>query len=91
MAQSNVIPLPEGARERIEAAVEAAFERQIATTIAFSAIPSTRGAEGPCQDMFAALLRERGYEVDDWIIDQDELKSLPGYGPVETDFSRART
>ncbi len=91
MSQSNVIALPDGAQERIEAAVEAAFERQMATTIAFSAIPSNRGQEGPCQDMFAGLLRERGYEVDDWIIDQDELKSLPGYGPVETDFSRART
>jgi acetylornithine deacetylase len=91
MPQSNVIALPPGARARIEAAVEGAFERQIATTIAFSAIPSTRSQEGPCQDMFAGLLRERGYEVDDWIINQDELKSLPGYGPVETDFSRART
>jgi acetylornithine deacetylase len=91
MSHSNLINLPEGARERIEAAVEAAFEKQLATTIAFSAIPSTRGQEGPCQDMFGGLLRERGYEVDDWIIDQDELKSLPGYGPVETDFSRART
>jgi acetylornithine deacetylase len=91
MSHSNVMALPEGARERIEAAVEAAFERQIATTIAFSAIPSNRGQEGPCQDMFARFLRERGYEVDDWIIDQDELRSLPGYGPVETDFSRART
>ena len=60
MPQSNVIPLPHGARERIEAAVEAAFEKQLATTIAFSAIPSTRGGEGPCQDMFATLLRERG-------------------------------
>jgi acetylornithine deacetylase len=91
MSQSNAIALPEGARERIEAAVEAAFERQIATTVAFSAVPSNRGQEGPCQDMFAGLLRERGYEVDDWVIDQDELRSLPGYGPVETDFSRART
>jgi acetylornithine deacetylase len=91
MPQSNVIALPDGARERIEAAVEAAFERQVATTVAFSAIPSTRAQEGPCQDMFAGLLRERGYEVDDWVIDQDELKALPGYGPVETDFSRART
>jgi acetylornithine deacetylase len=41
--------------------------------------------------MFAALLRERGYEVDDWIIDHDALKALPGYGPVETDLTRART
>ena len=87
----KAVPLPAGARERIEQAVEAAFEAQVATTIAFSAIPSTRGQEGPCQDMMAGLLRQRGYEVDDWIIDQDDLKSLPGYGPVETDFSRART
>jgi acetylornithine deacetylase len=42
MSQSNIMALPDGARERIEAAVEAAFERQIATTVAFSAIPSTR-------------------------------------------------
>jgi acetylornithine deacetylase len=65
MPESNVIPLPVGARERIEAAVEAAFERQIATTMAFLAIPSTRGQEGLCQDMFAGLLRERGYAVED--------------------------
>jgi len=91
VSQSNIIPLPAGARERIEAAVEAAFAAQISTTIAFSAIPSTRSQEAPCQDMMARLLRERGYEVDDWIINQDDLKDLPGYGPVETDFSRART
>lgn len=91
MPQSNLIPLPAGARERIEAAVEAAFGQQIATTVAFAAIPSNRGQEGPCQDMFAGLLRERGYEVDDWLIDQNALKDLPGYGPVETDFSRARS
>ncbi len=72
-------------------AVDAGFERQIADTIAFAAIPSTRGQEGPCQDMMADLLRARGYAVDDWRIDQDDLRHLPGFGPVETDFSRART
>jgi acetylornithine deacetylase len=77
--------------QRILDAVDAGFDRQIATTRDFVAIPSTRGAEGPCQDMIGDLLRERGYEVDDWHIDQDELKDLRGYGPVETDFSRART
>lgn len=87
---SNPI-LGEAERARIFAAVDAAFERQIATTIDFVRVPSTRGQEGPCQDMIGDLLRERGYEVDDWHIDQDDLKHLPGYGPVETDFSRART
>jgi acetylornithine deacetylase len=78
-------------RERIVDAVDTGFDRQLATTRDFVAIPSTRGAEGPCQDMIGDLLRERGYEVDDWHIDLDELKDLRGYGPVETDVSRARS
>ncbi|TNC12909.1 ArgE/DapE family deacylase [Methylobacterium terricola] len=83
--------LTEAERDALFSAVDAGFARQIADTIAFSAIPSTRGQEGPCQDMMADLLRARGYAVDDWRIDQDELRHLPGFGPVETDFSRART
>ncbi|WP_315832819.1 ArgE/DapE family deacylase [Bradyrhizobium prioriisuperbiae] len=78
-------------QRRILDAVEAHFDDQIATTIKFSSIPSTRGAEAPCQDMFGDLLRTRGYEVDDWQIDINDLKDLRDYGPVETDFSRART
>jgi acetylornithine deacetylase len=72
-------------------AVDANFDAQLATTRDFVAIPSTRGAEGPCQDMIGDLLRQRGYEVDDWHIDLDDLKGLRGFGPIEHDFSRART
>jgi len=78
-------------QRRILAAVDEAFDAQLAVTKDFVAIPSTRGAEGPCQDMMGALLRERGYEVDDWKIDLDALKDLRGFGPIEHDFSRART
>src|SRR5260370_17051951 len=78
-------------QQRILDAVDANFEAQLATTRDFVAIPSTRGAEGPCQDMIGDLLRQRGYEVDDWHIDVDELKDLRGFGPIEHDFSRART
>jgi acetylornithine deacetylase len=78
-------------QQRIVDAVDAGFDRQLATTRDFVAIPSTRGAEGPCQDMIGDLLRARGYEVDDWRIDLDDLRDLRGFGPVETDFSRART
>jgi acetylornithine deacetylase len=78
-------------QQRIVDAVDAGFDRQLATTRNFVAIPSTRGAEGPCQDMIGDLLRARGYEVDDWRIDLDDLRDLRGFGPVETDFSRART
>lgn len=83
--------LTETERERVFAAVDAAFAQQIRDTIAFAAIPSTRGQEGPCQDMMADALRARGYAVDDWRIDPADLRDLPGYGPVETDVSRART
>src|ERR1700749_4093165 len=76
---------------RILDAVDRGFEAQLATTRDFVAIPSTRGAEGPCQDMIGDLLRERGYEVDDWQIDVEDLKDLRGFGPIEHDFSRART
>ena len=77
--------------KRIADAVDLVFDAQLATTRDFVAIPSTRSAEGPCQDMIGDLLRERGYEVDDWQIDLGDLRDLRGFGPVETDFSRARS
>src|SRR5271154_5976131 len=77
--------------QRILDAVDANFDAQLATTSDFVAIPSTRGAEGPCQDMIGDLLRQRGYEVDDWHIDVDGLRDLRGFGPIEHDFSKART
>ena len=78
-------------RQRILDAVDAGFDAQLATTRDCIAIPSTRGAEGPCQDMIGDLLRQRGYEVDDWHIDVEDLKDLRGFGPIEHDFSKART
>ena len=78
-------------QNRIVDAVDAGFDAQLAATRDFVAIPSTRGAEGPCQDMIGDLLRGRGYEVDDWHIDIDDLKDLRGYGPITHDFSRARS
>ena len=78
-------------QQRILDAVDAGFDAQLATTRDFVAIPSTRGAEGPCQDMIGDLLRQRGYEVDDWHIDVGDLRDLRGFGPIEHDFSTARS
>src|SRR4051812_48848758 len=77
-------------QQRILDAVDAGFEAQLATTRDFVAIPSTRGAEGPCQDMIGDLLRARGYEVDDWHINADAQKVRRGLGPIENFFWRAR-
>ncbi|CAL77173.1 putative peptidase M20 family protein; putative Acetylornithine deacetylase [Bradyrhizobium sp. ORS 278] len=83
--------ITEDITQRIVDAVDTGFGRQLETTRDFVAIPSTRGAEGPCQDMFGDLLRARGYEVDDWHIELDDLKDMRGYGPIEHDFSKARS
>jgi acetylornithine deacetylase len=42
-------------QQKILDAVDAGFDAQLATTRDFVAIPSTRGAEGPCQDMIGDL------------------------------------
>ena len=60
-------------RQKLLDAVDAGFDAQLATTRDFVAIPSTRGAEGPCQDMLGDLLRQRGYEVDDCVIYVEDL------------------
>src|SRR5260370_38255645 len=78
-------------KQKILDAVDAGFDAQLAATRDFVAIPSTRGAEGPCQDMIGDLLRQRGYEVDDWHIDVNDVRDLRGFGPIEHDFSKART
>jgi acetylornithine deacetylase len=83
--------LPDAARRAILDAVAANFDAQTAMLADFVRIPSLRFREGPAQDFMAAALRARGYEVDDWKIELDDLKDLPGFGPIEGDFSRART
>lgn len=76
---------------RLREAVRAGFERQTAFLADFVRIPSLRFAEGPAQDFIADALRARGYEVDDWKIALSDLEPLPGFGPIEGDFSRARS
>lgn len=72
-------------------AVSAGFDRQVSFLADFVRIPSTRFCEGPAQDMMADALRERSFEVDDWRIRIADLEPLPGFGPIEGDFSRARS
>lgn len=77
--------------QKLIAAVDAGWDAQERFLADFVAIPSLRFAEGPAQDFMADALRARGYEVDDWAIELDDLSQLPGFGPIEGDFSRARS
>ncbi|MCW8842867.1 MAG: ArgE/DapE family deacylase [Rhodobacteraceae bacterium] len=67
---------------RILDAVDAYFDTQVDFLAALTAHPSTRGNEQSAQDFMADALAERGYTVDRWQIDVDDIRHLPGFSPV---------
>jgi acetylornithine deacetylase len=67
---------------RLLDAVDTAFDDQIAFLSELTSHPSTRGNEQSAQAFMAAELATRGYEVDRWQIDVDEIRALPGFSPV---------
>ncbi len=89
-AANRGLPTDE-AQAAIRRAVAEGFDEQTRFLADFVRIPSLRFDEGPAQDFIADALRARGYEVDDWSIDLADLEPLPGFGPIEGDFSRARS
>ncbi len=78
-------------QQALDRAVDAAFDAQVAFLAKFVQIPSVRFCEGPAQDFIADALRERGYGVDEWHIRLEDLEHLPGFGPIEGNFSNARS
>lgn len=83
--------MDQGAAQAIREAVADGFEAQLDFLAELVRIPSLRFQEAPAQDLMAEALRARGWEVDAWTPTLAELESCPGFGPVEGDFSRART
>jgi acetylornithine deacetylase len=67
---------------RILNAVDAHFDEQVTFLSALTAHPSTRGNEQSAQDFMAEELSARGYEVDRWQIDVEDIRHLPGFSPV---------
>ncbi len=76
--------------QRLQDAVAAGFERQVAFLSELVRFASVRGEEGPLQDWMAGQLAERGYAVDRYTLADVDLTNLPGFSPVmDTDYSRA--
>ena len=67
---------------RLRDAVDAAFDAQTDFLAELTSHPSTRGREQSAQDAMAAALSDRGYDIDRWQIDLDEIRGLPGFSPV---------
>jgi len=76
---------------RLDAAVAAGFEAQLAFLERLVAIPSVRGAERPAQEIFAEACRARGLDTTVAPIDLDAIREHPGFSPVVVDYSDALT
>ncbi len=76
-------------RQRILAAVDDAFDRQLEFTATLVAEPSLRGEERSAQDMMYSAMEERGLAMDRWTLDIDELSTHPGFGPVTVSYENA--
>ena len=69
--------------------VDEGFDEQLAFTQELVRLPSLRGEEHTAQDFMAAAMRKRGFDVDQWRIDVDAIKDLPGFAPVKVSYENA--
>jgi acetylornithine deacetylase len=76
-------------RDRILASVEAGFASQITHTQALMRYPSIRGQEHAIQDFVFRSLRERGFAMDRFVMDEAAIKAHPGGAPFGPEHSRA--
>lgn len=81
--------LDERTAAAILAEVDRGFDRQLAFTRALVRHPSLRGREQTAQEAVHAALSERGYTVDRWRIDVEEIRGHPGFSPVDVSYETA--
>ncbi|MGH6681848.1 MAG: ArgE/DapE family deacylase, partial [Bradyrhizobium sp.] len=82
-------PLDADLRRQILASVEEGFEQQLAFTQQLVRFASVRGEEHAIQDFVFRALRERGYKLDRFEMDQDAIASHPGGSPFSDEHSDA--
>ncbi len=70
-------------------AVDAGFDDEIAFTEELVKFPSRRGRESTAQDFMTAELEGRGYAVDRWRVELEQIQHLPGYSPVAAGYDDA--
>lgn len=75
--------------EAILAEVDRGFDDQLTFTRDLVRHPSLRGREHTAQEMIHAALSARGYAVDRWVIDVDEIRDHPGFSPVDVSYENA--
>ncbi len=80
-------PLSNEAISAITAAVDAAFEDEIAFLQDIVRARSLRGEEAGVQKIIADALRDRAYDVETYGLDVAQLQSHPAYSPATIDYT----
>jgi acetylornithine deacetylase len=75
--------------QQITRSVDAGMADQVAFTRDLVSHPSVRGQEHTCQDYVFRSLRDRGYAMDRWAIEEDDIRSHPGFSPVAVSYENA--
>lgn len=70
-------------------AVEHGFDEQLRFTEDLVRIPSLRGQEHTAQDFMAAAMAARGLSVDQWPINVDDIRHLPGFAPATISYENS--
>ena len=74
---------------RILQQVDQGFDKQIKFTQDLVRYPSQRGQEHTAQDYIFKALQERGYKMDRWSINIDDIKDHSGFSPVKISYDNA--
>ncbi len=76
-------------KSRILEAVDAGFGDQVRFIQDLVRLPSQRGQEHTAQDFMYKALADRGYAMDRWAIDLEQIKEHPGFSPVDVNYDNA--
>lgn len=83
------MPLDKGLRDAIVSAVERGFDEQVRYTQELIRLRSLRGDEHVIQDRVFRELRDRGYAMERFEMDQKSIERHPGGAPFSDRHSRA--
>ncbi len=81
--------MDQGLTEKILAAVDANFDRQVDFTAELVRYPSLREQEHTAQDFMARAFAAEGLDVDRWKIEIDQIRHLRGFSPVSVSYDNA--
>lgn len=81
--------MDDATKTQIMQAVDARFDDAVQFLSELTAHPSTRGNEQSAQTFMADALEERGFEVDRWQINVDDIAHMPGFSPVIGSYNDA--